>query len=138
MGRGATDPNGTAAEALASGVSRRTAQRRRKAGLAGEAVELVPVGAGFAFPARQRVEPRQAAAVASSIEGAIVGRLREAIEAGDAPAIKIYTSAWVDACKCLKVLEDWAQGQDKAEKEAAELGEWHAQLRAKGLMGETL
>ena len=49
-----------------------------------------------------------------------MARLREAVEKGDAPAIKIYTSAWVDACKCLKVLEDWARGLDTEERSKAE------------------
>ena len=132
MGRGATDPNGTAAEALAAGISRRTAQRRRKASL-GQAVELVPVGQGFALPARRRVEPRQAAAEANSIQGAIVARLREAVEQGDAPAIKIYTSAWVDACKCLKVLEDWAVGMDKEDSRKAECAKIEKEMEAIGL-----
>ncbi len=134
MGRGATDPNGTAAEALASGVSRRTAQRRRKTILeSGESIELVPVGHGFAFPAKSRVEPRVAAAEASSIQGAIVARLREAVEAGDAPGIKIYTSAWVDACKCLKVLEDWARELDSEERSREESAQIEKEMKTMGL-----
>jgi hypothetical protein len=131
MGRGATDPNGTAAEALAAGISRRTAQRRRKANL-GKTVELVPVGHGFAFPAKSRVEPRVAAAEASSIQGAIVARLKEAVEAGDASAIKIYTSAWVDACKCLKVMEDWARELDSEERRKAENAQIEKEMKAIG------
>ena len=79
------------------------------------AVEL----AGFSFPANRRIEPRAGAAVAAGVEGAIVARLREAIEAGDAPAIKIYTSAWMDACKCLKVWEEWARAKDAKDEQMA-------------------
>jgi hypothetical protein len=120
MGRGATDPQGTTAEALASGVSRRTAQRRRRARLEAGEPSLVPVELpGFSFPANRRILPRQGAAVAAGVEGAIVARLREAIEAGDAPAIKIYTSAWMDACKCLKVWEEWARAKDAKDEQEA-------------------
>lgn len=116
MGRGSTDPLGTEAEALASGVSRRTAQRRRKARLVEVSTELVPLGAvGFRFPAKKRIAPRPGAAAASAVEQAIVARLREAIEAGDAPLIKIYSSAWVDSCKCLRVWEEWARTEEKKE-----------------------
>lgn len=132
MGRGATDPLGTAAEALASGVSRRTAQRRRKERLKPGEPSLVPVElAGFSFPANRRIEPRAGAAVAAGVEGAIVARLREAIEAGDAPAIKIYTSAWVDACKCLKVWEEWARAKDSKEEQKA----WDEEFEAKMGLG---
>ena len=120
MGRGATDPLGTAAEALASGVSRRTAQRRRRDRLETGDAKMVAVElAGFSFPANRRIEPRAGAAVAAGVEGAIVARLREAIEAGDAPAIKIYTSAWMDACKCLKVWEEWARAKDAKDEQMA-------------------
>jgi hypothetical protein len=79
------------------------------------------------------VEPRQAAAEANSIQGAIVARLREAVEQGDAPAIKIYTSAWVDSCKCLKVLEDWAVGMDKEDSRKAECAKIEKEMEAIGL-----
>ena len=79
------------------------------------------------------MEPRQAAAEANSIQGAIVARLREAVEQGDAPAIKIYTSAWVDACKCLKVLEDWAVGMDKEDSRKAECAKIEKEMEAMGL-----
>lgn len=128
MGRGATDPQGTTAEALASGVSRRTAQRRRRARLEVGEPSLVPLELpAFNFPANRRIEPRQGAAVAGGMEGAIVARLREAIEAGDAPAIKIYTSAWVDACKCLKVWEEWARAKDTKEEQIA----WNKEFEEK-------
>ena len=54
-------------------------------------------------------------------------------EAGDIPVIKIYTSAWVDACKCLKVLEDWAVGMDKKESRKAESVKIQKEMEAMGL-----
>ena len=62
-----------------------------------------------------------------------MARLREAVEQGDAPTIKIYASAWVDACKCLKVLEDWAGAQDAQDKRKEESAKWEAEMRAAGV-----
>ena len=120
MGRSATDPNGTAALAAQRGVSRRTIQRERAKLLrtteAAQAqavpTQLSLTGIGppaMIWPEELRVDPIAAAARAGAIEEAVAIRTRQALERGDAPAVKCFTSAWQDVVKCLSVLEELAR-----------------------------
>jgi hypothetical protein len=61
------------------------------------------------WPEELRVDPIAAAARAGAIEQAVAIRTRQALERGDAPAVKCFTSAWQDVVKCLSVLEELAK-----------------------------
>ena len=119
MAKPKLDITGTAAEAMAKGVSRRTIQRERKRLLeqSGAIVErskpiqmtLSGVEASpIEWPDELPPDPLDAHRRAGAVEQAVHLRLRQALEAGDAAATKLFTSAWSDVWKVLSRIEPLA------------------------------
>jgi hypothetical protein len=135
MGQQATDPNGTLSQARALGCSRRTAQRHRKKLVEAARADLhalVPQQQPLAFvplqlaplkmPRAGRITALSAAARAGALEKAVFTRLKEATEAGDAPAVKLFASAWKDILGAVTTLEGMAE-------EVLRIRRWEAQKR---------
>ena len=119
MAKSKLDITGTAATAASRGVSRRTIQRERKRlldqseaiverskpiQLTLDGVEAPPME----WPEELPPDPLDAQGRAGAVEIAVHTRLREAVEAGDPAATKLFTSAWADVWKVLSRIEPLA------------------------------
>lgn len=134
MPKGATDPNGTACEAWAKGVSRRAIQKARKKLLdqTEKAVEqakpaqlvMPTVVPEEAWPEERRIDPLASAQRAGAIEEAIAIEVKKAIQSGNIPLVKVLTSAWSDVCKCVGQLEHLAEERIKDLKWRRKHREW--------------
>lgn len=134
MPRGAVDPNGTMAEAIAKGVSRRAVQKARKKLLVdtrqavqqAKPVQLVldEITGEKNFPEELRIDPLLAAGRAGAIEEAITLELKEAIKRGAIHEVKILTSSWLDVCKCIRELEPLADERIRRLRNRLEIRAW--------------
>ena len=120
MARPQLDITGTAKEAAARGVSRRTIQRERaRLRETAEAVAVQAQPLQMTIPEVEppsklpdldelRVDPIEAAGKAGWLERAAQYRLREALERGDAPATKLFASTLLDIWKVIEKVEPLA------------------------------
>ncbi|NDE17339.1 hypothetical protein EBZ80_20650 [bacterium] len=120
MARPKLDITGTAAAAAARGCSRRTIQRERarlreQTGVAvvqSQPVQLtIPEVEAPRLPELPEapVDPLEVAEDAGWLERATRHRLRQAIDRGDAPAVKLFASALLDVWKIVEKAEPLAR-----------------------------